>query len=106
MYGNAREGGCAQARPPLLRSYSVERILNRCSVVRPIVDTSATLVNVGNGLRAGCSICDRCCILNRIRTQPLGLAVNAAVALTSEPWFGVGLMFLLAKPQRTWFPCC
>jgi hypothetical protein len=42
MYGNAREGGCAQARPPLLRSYSVERILNRCSVVRPIVDTSTT----------------------------------------------------------------
>ena len=53
MYGNVREGGCAHACPPLLRSYSVERILNRCSVVRSIVDTSTTLVNVGNVLHAG-----------------------------------------------------
>ena len=53
MYGNVREGGCVQACPLLLRSYSVERILNRCSVVRSIVDTSTTLVNVGNVLRAG-----------------------------------------------------
>ena len=53
VYGNAREGGGAQACPILLRTYSVERILNRCSVVRSIVGTITTIVNVSDVLCAG-----------------------------------------------------